>query len=89
MFSEIKKILHTFKKGVILIEDGVPAFVIVPFDEYRKNMAPGASSQIDDQSLIQKMIALDAPDASAGEKKTGKGISRENMRGIRLEDLPF
>jgi len=36
MFQEISKILKSIKKGVVIVEDGKPAYVLVPFDDYNK-----------------------------------------------------
>jgi len=34
MLNDIKKILEISKKGIVVVENGKPAYVIIPFDDY-------------------------------------------------------
>lgn len=36
MLEDIKKILASVKKGVVIMENGKPAYVLVPFEEYQE-----------------------------------------------------
>ena len=69
MFDEIKKLLTVLKRGIVVVENGRPSFVIVPFEEYRQGISSGEArtqelshggertQAIDDVSLIQRMIS--------------------------------
>ena len=70
MFDDISKILKSITKGVVVMEDGKPAYVVVPFEEYQENMkakkidsvrmwADPRQQQLDDASIIQKLIDYD------------------------------
>jgi PHD/YefM family antitoxin component YafN of YafNO toxin-antitoxin module len=37
MLDDIKKILEVSKKGIVIMEDGKPAYVVVPFEDYIEN----------------------------------------------------
>lgn len=67
MFNDIQKILQSVKKGVVIVENGKPAYVVVPFQEYRESVKGGGyesvemwadarEKQMDDIRMIQKMI---------------------------------
>lgn len=67
MFNDIAKILQSVKKGVVIVEDGKPAYVVVPFEEYKESTKGGRyrsvemwsdarEKQMDDIRMIQKMI---------------------------------
>ncbi|MBI1755055.1 hypothetical protein HYR65_02110 [Candidatus Azambacteria bacterium] len=85
MFDEVKKILQTLKKGVVVMENGKPSYVVVPFEEFERvaneneknaRLSPlREASPIDDASLIQKMIAHDSgaenEGSAAGEDDAG------------------
>lgn len=70
MFDDISKILKSITKGVVVMEDGKPAYVVVPFEEYTESMktrkiegvrmwADPRQQQLDDATVIQKMIDYD------------------------------
>ena len=66
MLEDIQKILKNVKRGVVIVENGKPAYVLVPFDDYEKALPAGKESdsygaspkrqEMDDPGLIQKMI---------------------------------
>ena len=66
MLEDIQKILKQIKRGVVIVENGKPAYVLVPFDDYEKALPAGKGAdsydnsprqrEMDDPSLIQKMI---------------------------------
>src|SRR3972149_7744544 len=67
MFNDIAKILKSVKKGVVIVENGKPAYVVVPFEEYQESAkgeryrsvemwADAREKQMDDIHMIQKMI---------------------------------
>ena len=66
MLEDIQKILKQIKRGVVIVENGKPAYVLVPFDDYEKSLPAGRGAdsyddspkqrEMDDPSLIQKMI---------------------------------
>lgn len=71
MFDDIAKILKSITKGIVVMEGGKPAYVVVPFEEYQESMklnksegvrmwADPRQQQLDDATLIQKMIDYDA-----------------------------
>lgn len=70
MFDDISKILKSITKGVVVMENGKPAYVVVPFEEYKESMkarkmegvrmwADPRQQQLDDATIIQKMIDYD------------------------------
>lgn len=75
MLDEIKKILQSLKKGVVVVENGKPSYVVVPFDEFEamadERKGPPRLQAIDDASLIQKMI--DAAPLSMAYDEEEKG----------------
>ncbi len=38
MLDDIKKVLDVSKKGIVVMEDGKPSYVVVPFEDYTRNM---------------------------------------------------
>ena len=46
MFNEISKILKSIKKGVVIVENGEPSYVLIPFKDF-KNYQIQASSKED------------------------------------------
>ena len=71
MFNDISKILKSITKGVVVMEDGKPAYVVVPFEEYKEAVktrkmegvrmwVDPRQQQLDDATIIQKMIEYDA-----------------------------
>ena len=70
MYDDISKILKSITKGVVVMEDGKPAYVVVPFEEYKESMkakkiegvrmwADPRQQQLDDATVIQKLIDYD------------------------------
>ncbi|MBI5913688.1 hypothetical protein HY839_04600 [Candidatus Azambacteria bacterium] len=70
MFDDISKILQSITKGVVVMENGKPAYVVVPFQEYQESVkakkiegvrmwADPRQQQLDDASIIQKLIDYD------------------------------
>ena len=70
MFDDISKILKSITKGVVVMENGKPAYMVVPFEEYKESMktqkiekvrmwADPRQQQLDDASVIQKLIDYD------------------------------
>ena len=37
MLNNIRKILEVSKRGIVIVENGKPSYVIIPFDEYERN----------------------------------------------------
>lgn len=66
MFDDIKKILQNVKRGVVIVENGKPSYVLLPFKDFESSLSVGKESgayensqeqqAIDDPSLIQKMV---------------------------------
>ena len=72
MLEDIKKILASVNKGVVIMEDGKPAYVLVPFQEYqetvqRKKLA-GDTVYRERYSLHQEMKSQPIDDASFIQK---------------------
>lgn len=38
MLDDIKKVLDVSKKGIVVMEDGKPSYVVVPFEDYTRSM---------------------------------------------------
>ena len=107
MLEEIQKILKQIKKGVVIVENGKPTYVLVPFDDYENALPAGREAdsydnppkqrEMDDPSLIQKMIdyevEMNSKEASTLEEMNAmldKGEAGDNRaKEINLEDLPF
>jgi len=79
MLDDIKKILEISKKGIVIMESGKPAYVVVPFDDYVKNIknAKTASNREEGNYLLDK---------TKEENFKNKAPSLEN---IFEEDLNF
>jgi len=78
MWSSIKSILKDNKTKCVIIEDGEPKYVILPFEEYQQ-LQKSENHSILDQSRAQ----LD-------EDKVNSEIQEEaNASTISIEDLPF
>ncbi len=70
MLDEFKHIFKTLKKGIVVMENGKPSYVVVPFEEFERVANEDEKSArfgplrdvspIDDAGLIQKMIAQDS-----------------------------
>lgn len=86
MFNDISKILKSITKGVVVMEDGKPAYVVVPFEEYKESMkakkidevrmwADPRQQQLDDATVIQKLIEYD------------RGVSPQDIVGAEEEEV--
>ncbi|MCR4322979.1 MAG: hypothetical protein NUV61_02735 [Candidatus Azambacteria bacterium] len=90
MFDDISKILKSITKGVVVMENGKPAYVVVPFEEYQETMkekkidgvrmwADPRQQQLDDASIIQKLINYDMSTAS---QEGLSGVEEEEIRAL-------
>ena len=78
MWSAIKTILKNKTDKCLIIEDGEPKYVILPFEEYQQ-LQKNENHSILDESRVQ----LD-------EDKVNSEIQEEaNASTISIEDLPF
>jgi len=93
MWNSIKEILQNEKGKCIIIEDGKPAFVLLPVDEYlalkgQKQDVKTASSEIRAASSLVQDNDFEKLLASQPQELPVM-VEVENEKKIRLEDLPF
>ncbi len=55
MLEDIKKILASVKKGVVIMEDGKPAYVLVPFQEYQETIQ---RKKISEETVYQERFSM-------------------------------
>ena len=80
MWSEIKSIIQDNKTRCVIIEEGKPLYVVLPFDEYQQLQKNGARSTIEHANHeLQEIWELGEQDLTP-EKKVAP---------ISIEDLPF
>lgn len=75
MWSDIKSILKDNKNRCVIIEDGRPRYIVLPFEEYLGLQKGKDNSMIEENSP-------EADDRINGEIQAGAAA-------IQLEDLPF
>ena len=46
MFNEISKILKSIKKGVVIVENGEPSYVLIPFKDFKNYQIQASSKKI-------------------------------------------
>ncbi|MBI3671293.1 hypothetical protein HY249_00665 [Candidatus Azambacteria bacterium] len=46
MLDDIKKILEVSKRGIVVMENGKPSYVVVPFDDYARSLKTPESERI-------------------------------------------
>lgn len=82
MWSHIKEILQNEKGKCIIIEDGNPAFVLLPFEEYLqlKKTKPTLAGSNGQKSLENVILT---------QLNQSQDLALNQGRKIRLEDLPF
>ena len=85
MWSNIKDILKDGKTKCVVIEDGKPLYVVLPFEEYQQLQKSENSAIVGENS--QKVGA----DEINGEiqEMTDEGEDEVVLPAVRLEDLPF
>lgn len=79
MWSSIKSLLKDNRTKCIIVEDGKPAYVVLPFGEYQH------LQKNEGQSIVN-------PERSAGGREVNGELqeARESYNSpINLEDLPF
>jgi len=100
MLENIKKILDAAKKGIVVMEDGKPSYVIMPFDDYVKDSGLPAPKKLIEKSdandeeinsIIEKELYEDREysiDEMLDYEDEDSDIKKD-IREIKLEDLPF
>ncbi len=95
MLDDIKKILKVSQRGIVVMENGKPSYVIVPFEDYiestsdnNKHFSSNAintekNSLFDDDLLLNEKFDFDF-----SENKNKDSIY-DDLKEIKLEDLPF
>lgn len=99
MWKTIKKIVQKNKGTCIIIEDGKPAFVITPFDDYqeeldgcgRKNFEGNFSEQELLEKINQDIVdwkskqAISNPELDLSEQES----EQEDESELKIENLPL
>lgn len=75
MWNDIKSILKDNKNRCVIIEDGKPQYIVLPFLEYQQ------LQKIKDSSIVEEN-SLEADDVINEEIQAGAAT-------VKLEDLPF
>ena len=60
MLDDIKKILEVSEKGIVIMEDGKPSYVVVPFSDYIKSTKNAKSVSVSNPSKEEGNKLLDA-----------------------------
>lgn len=103
MYDDISKILKSITKGVVVMEDGKPAYVVVPFEEYKESMkakkiegvrmwADPRQQQLDDATVIQKLIDYDmgaSPHDCVGVEEEEVRVLLNSLDREQEEKTPF
>lgn len=77
MWSAIKTILNNNTDKCLIIEDGAPKYVLLPYEEYQQ-LQKGNASGIVRENLRKENV----------EEVNGE-IQDIREEGLRIEDLPF
>lgn len=101
MFNSLNQLLKKDNERIIIVEDGQPSFVILPFEEYQhlRSLEKASISIID--SKIKGLNPNPAADR-ASRIEPNQDIARGDKRqedfndrsddsspGVKIEDLPF
>ena len=87
MWSAIKSILKDNKTKCIIVEDGIPKYVILPFSEYQQLQKGENNSIVIENTQSASDINWEIQDIV--EANDGVSDSSPGASTIRIEDLPF
>ncbi len=94
MLDNIKKILEVSQRGIVVMENGKPSYVIVPFEDYIESASSNKSHFSSDAIKNTKKESLFDDDVLLNEKfdfnfSKNKDSIYDDLKEIKLEDLPF
>lgn len=102
MWSSLKQLLPTDRDRCVIIEDGEPKYVILPFSEYqqlKKGMrysrvetrSKGEIRGVWDEEAVNRTIEAELERKDIEEPRDLKELEKAGLelRGISIEDLPF
>lgn len=87
MWSSIKQLIRTKNDRCIIVEDGEPKYVIIPFEEYQHLQEKRNDSIVSTSTRSRER--------DAGKASLGRAEFQEEQEGseyssaINIEDLPF
>ena len=87
MWDQIKKILKKTKGTCIIVEDGQPAFVIMPFDDYQKSLDREATEKIAAPRFKEGVNESEAVAKINQEIVDWKTQQAEDIQGVQLSDI--
>lgn len=86
MLNDIQHILKTLKKGIVVVENGKPSYVVVPFEEFERVSGDGRrglqASPMDDTGLIQKMIEQDLATSQSHAHSVGPTENSDEIKAV-------
>lgn len=100
MWEQIKQILKKSRGTCIIVEEGQPAYVVVPFDEYQKSLdsetpnmaaAPRFKEGINETKLLSK-INQEIADWKAQQEANLPEVQLADIQEpdeLRIENLPL
>ncbi len=100
MWDTIKQILKKSRATCIIVEEGQPAYVIMPFDDYQKSLesdsaiktaGPRFKDGADDSGLLEK-INQEIVDWKAKQTENSPEVQLSDIQDsdeLRIENLPL
>ncbi|MFY9457782.1 MAG: hypothetical protein WAP23_02535 [Candidatus Spechtbacterales bacterium] len=85
-FSILKSLLKDKKTKCVIIEDGEPKYVIIPFEEYQHLQEEKNDSIVGGNSWNEEKVNWEIQDTGEQDLKPQQN---EGVSAIKIEDLPF
>ena len=87
MWEQIKQILKKNQGTCIIIEDGQPAYVILPFDDYQKNLDAELANKNATPRFKETASETDLIEKINQEISDWKGKQVEKAPEVQLSDI--
>jgi PHD/YefM family antitoxin component YafN of YafNO toxin-antitoxin module len=93
MWNTIKQVLKKNKGTCIIVEEGKPAFVVVPFDDYEKSLDKPANEKVSvgtgEQELLEK-INQEIINWKTKQAEDSPAVELvEDSDEVKIENLPL
>lgn len=86
MWASIKSILKDERTKCIIVEDGEPRYIVIPFEEYEQLRKKGKNSIVGENSWDEEKINGEIQDIEGEDPEPEQS---ERASAIKIEDLPF
>lgn len=91
MWTSIKSLISDKKTKCIIIEDGMPKYVVLPFEEYQHLQQGRDNSTVSERSPVGRENSANEDLATYNRTPEGgqETTDTDYSSSINIEDLPF